>query len=706
MKLSNWRQLKVRTDLVISTQIQQGQTVHVVKDPITLRYFRLRPAEYAIMKMLDGKTPVDEVKKRLALLGHDIDDENLQVFLQQLGAANFFENVLPNQSESLYRMALLRRKQKSLWTQIKRILFIKIPLYDPDRLFDRIMPWIRFLWSKWTVMGYGVLFVLALSVVIANFGEVRHNVSFTWLLAPKNLAIFWVIFIFIKGLHERGHGFTCKYFGGEVHELGILVLILTPCLYCNITDAWIQKKHSRKFYMSSAGIVTELIIASLAALVWWITDTGAIHAFAHRVMLLAGVTSILFNGNPLMKFDGYYILSDLLGMPNLRSSSLFYIRQFFRKYILGIDVPGASIFIRENTIKLFYGLASQTWIFYVMFRIVRGMLKRFPPLGVWVLITTLYGLILLPVARIARFAARRRGKTSDVNTNRIVVLSAVAACAAYFLFLYDVGYSISSHCVVEPSQKQVLYATTEGILVWTPFKQGDLVTEGRVVARMENRRLRLGLEESLLRKKAYDAQAAQADSQRDFILRDNYARTAHEIQVTIDQTRRRIEDLTITAPFTGIITTPSSHSRLGTFIPKGHRVIEIAAVSKAKVTVAVAEKDLRFVAEGAPAHVTLRSYPWRAFSGTVDSISISPFSYLPSAALSSKAGGGVATRRGPAYSEVPVDTTYEVNILLNNDEGLLRIGMAGKAKISYGSRRLYDIIYTRVRQNIRRSFGV
>jgi len=707
MRLSHWKQLKVRDDLVVSTQNQQGQLVYVVKDPISLRYFRLMPTEYAIMKMLDGRTSVDEIKKRLGELGHDIPDDELQSFLQQLGAANFYENVLPNQSESLYRLAVLRRKQKSLWQQVKRILFIKIPLCDPDRFFTRVMPHIKFLWSRPALVIYGALFVWALAIFFANFREAATG--FADLLTAENLLVFWLIFIVVKTLHELGHGFTCKYFGGEVHELGVLILVLTPCLYCNITDAWIQERHSRKFYISAAGIISELIIASIAAITWWATAPGAAHSIAYRIMILAGVSSILFNGNPLMKFDGYYILSDLLGMPNLRSNSVNYVRLFFRRYILGLETPGASISSRENLIKLFYGIASSAWIFYVLYKIVRALLWRIPPLGVWVMITTVYGLFLVPLARIAAYLAKRRGRPGSVNLPRLAVLSAAAVAVGYFVFLHDVGYSVKAPCVILPARTHAVYAATGGVLRETPFESGDAVPAGAVIARMENRPLELVLEQMRARARIHQLQADYADATGDFATRDYHLDAGRELEVTIAETEKRIEDLTVRAPFDGVIITPPDRTLVGKFVPEGGLLMEIADIRSVKVTVAVTEKDLAFVSENAPAVVTLRAYPWQPFTGSVGQVSAAPRRTLPTPALADKAGGGVQTRADVRRAIVAVDATFEVSIPLANDDPSrpLRPGMAGRAKIAYGEgRRYWEIIYTKVRQNIRRSFGV
>jgi putative peptide zinc metalloprotease protein len=653
--------------------------------------------------MLDGNTSVDDIKKRLTTLGHDIADDELQLFLKQLGAANFFENVLPNQAESLYQMATLRRTRKSLWTQAKKILYIKVPLVDPDRAFTVTMRYIDFLWSKWAMAVYVALLAFALWAFHTNYEEAARN--FSGLLSPENLLAFWVIFIVEKFFHELGHGLTCKHFGGEVHEMGALVLVLTPCMYCNISDAWILEKSSRKFWISAAGIVTEIVIASLAAIVWWATGPGPVNSIAYRVMILAGLSSVLINGNPLMKWDGYYILSDVLGIPNLRENSVRFIGQCFRKYVLGMRVPAVARFGREAAIKLVYGALSSAWIFYVMYRITKGMLARFPALGVWVLVSSLYGLVLVPLVRLSGWLSKRRGQVGDVNLQRLSAVAAAVALGSYFFFFYDMGYSVSAPCVIEPARYLRLKAPVEGVLVSMPFREGDLVSQGQVLATLENKQLELAVREMELQVRAYDLQIDATRESGDFVQADNLASVKSTIVTRIADNRARLDSLVIRAPFTGVILSPNSQSQLGRLLLEGDDICDFGDLAQAKVTIAVDEKDMHFVRERAPASVTLRSYPWRSFAGTVVAVSSAPLRDLPSKALSSRSSGPVVVRPDSAAS-VPLLPTYEVNILLENPDRTLLVGMVGKARIESGSRSLFDVLFSKFRESLRQTFGL
>lgn len=710
MKLSNWQQLKVRTDLVISPQTHQGQLHYVIKDPLTLRYFRIRPTEYAILRMLDGQTPVDEVRKRLAILGHDISEEDIQTFLKQMGASNFFENVLPNQSESLYQMAQLRRKRASLWSQAKRIIYIKIPLVDPNRLFDRVMPYIRFLWSPWAFALYLALIAFGSWTVWSDWDEAKR--VFYTMLTPEGIFILSIVFIVEKVFHELGHGLTCKRYDGAVHDMGLLVIAGFPCMYCNISDSWIMEKPSRKVYISAAGIVTELIIAALAAIVWRMSEPGGTTSLmAFRLMFVAGVSSVLINGNPLMKWDGYYILSDALGLPNLRANSVRYVGQFFRKYLLGMEAPEAGRFDRTRFIYVVYGVLSTWWLVYVMYSITAGMLHRFPAVGVWVLVTTLWGVTFVPAVRIIAYVRKRRAKKSGaaparVNLRRVAATTAVMAACCYFFFIHDAGYNISAPCVIMPVESQSVKARTPGVLVSMPVGEGSAVRAGDVVAVLSNPDLESSLRELIAEKKVHEVERDCLMAQGMRLKADVSDKLVSELELRIEEARERVAGLTVRAAVSGVVLSPRPEAQLGRFIPVGDTIVEIGDVSRVKVTIALAEKDLRFVSVEAPAGITLRSYPWRSFEGTVASISKASLRFLPSPALSSAAGGTVLTRTDENSPLAPTTPTYEVSIQMPNSDGMFLVGMAGKVRISAGTRRIWDIVYTRARESIKTSFGV
>ena len=133
----------------------------------------------------------------------------------------------------------------------------------------------------------------------------------------NNIALIWVTTILIKSIHELGHGLTCKHFGGEVHEVGVMLLVFTPYFFVNVSDSWVMPDRNKRILISAAGIYVELVLASLATLLWAVVQPGALQQELWNIMVIASVSTLIFNANPLMRFDGYYIMTDWIEVPNL-----------------------------------------------------------------------------------------------------------------------------------------------------------------------------------------------------------------------------------------------------------------------------------------------------------------------------------------------------------------------------------------------------
>ena len=381
--------IKVRADLSVSEQTHGGETYYVVKDPVALRYFRMSAQDYKVYARFDGSRNLEEVLSELEDEGDDLGMEDLLDFVRQLKNMNFIDTAFTNEGQLLYQRSQLKRKSKRLRRQLKSILFVKIPLWDPDRVLTRLEPLVHLAWTRWFLLFSAVLMLMALAIVFTHWLDIRSGLS--GLLSPSNLLFFWLAYIGVKVLHEFGHGLTCKHFGGEVHEMGLLFLVFTPCLYCNVSDAWTFPNRWKRFLVSFAGLATELILAAAAVVVWWLAAPGLVQSLAYRIMILCSVSSIAFNANPLMKFDGYYILSDLIGRANLRANSFAYLKTFLRRYVLRMPVREGDIRERESQVKLVYGIAASIWLTLLLSGIAFAFVKKFPPLGLWLLVSVGYG---------------------------------------------------------------------------------------------------------------------------------------------------------------------------------------------------------------------------------------------------------------------------------------------------------------------------
>jgi hypothetical protein len=306
---------KLRTDLVVSRQATPEGPVFVLKDPAAGRFFRFREAEHFIAEQLDGRTPLEAIRQRVKdRVGAPVSLESLGQFIERLGRLGLLE---ADGAESRPRAAPRGRVRGSL-------LYLRFPAFDPDRLFTRLLPLVRFCFTPWFLALSGALILLAAGITVVHWEGITRD--FLRFFRLETLFLAWLTVLAVTTAHEFAHGLTCKRFGGEVRELGFMLLFFQPAFYCNVSDAWLFPEKGKRLWVTFAGAYLEIVLWAVATLTWRVLEPGtALHFMALVVMATSGVKT-LFNWNPLIKLDGYYLLSDWLEIPNLRQRSFGYLR--------------------------------------------------------------------------------------------------------------------------------------------------------------------------------------------------------------------------------------------------------------------------------------------------------------------------------------------------------------------------------------------
>ena len=314
-----------RIDVEWTEQVYYGKGCYVLKDPTSLRYYRLRPPEYTIYNMLDGKATMDsilaELKQRFP--DEEYDRQAVMSFVIMLRGANLLH--IPGETDTDY---LLKRKKILTRNIFKRIaqeyLFFKIPVFDPDKVLNGMMQTLgRVIFSRFMMVLVLIMLGGAVLLLLNNIDKIgQAQPIFSW----DNMLLLIPSLLFIKLIHEFGHGLSAKYFGSEVHEMGILILVFAPFFYCDVSDAWMIPEKRKRMWITAAGIVVEVGLAGLATYIWALTmPKTVINQFALNIMLAASINTLLFNGNPLLRFDGYYFLMDWVEIPNLKQKGAGYL---------------------------------------------------------------------------------------------------------------------------------------------------------------------------------------------------------------------------------------------------------------------------------------------------------------------------------------------------------------------------------------------
>jgi len=347
---------RLRSDLSFIEQRHRGETIWVVKDLAARRYFRFGQAEVRVMQAFDGVRTSEDIAALLAEHGESPSAEAITEFAGVLAGVGLLEPTTtsgtalppePHRARRLFRGDLLRMR----WS-----------FGDPDALLTRTLPLIRWMFTPAFVAASLVLFAGYLIVLGQRWRE--YAIALRSVYSPETITIGHGVILVLTAvviilIHELGHAFTCKYFGGEVREIGFMLLYFQPAFYCDVSDAWTFPERRARFWVTAAGSWIQLVAAALAALVWWAAAPGTVIAeVSAAAILVGGVMTLLTNMNPLLPFDGYFALSDWLDIPNLRQRASAHLGWWVRRTVFRLKLPEPQASQRERRIFFIYGALS------------------------------------------------------------------------------------------------------------------------------------------------------------------------------------------------------------------------------------------------------------------------------------------------------------------------------------------------------------
>jgi putative peptide zinc metalloprotease protein len=499
--------LRLRRDLVIEAQKYEGRTFHVVKDPVALRYYRLKDNEYFLLQYLDGKHTLEEAQKEYEIRYRPdrLKLEDVEAFGQQLINAGLAQNESPRAGKQLYEQR--KKRRRSEWMQtLTNILYIKIPIFDPDWLLKRMLRWLGWIFTFWFFALSVALMLSAAGLVATHFETFRSKLPEQHMFFRfQTIAYMWVALGAVKIIHEFGHGLSCKVFGGEVHEMGALLLCLSPALYCNVSDAWTLPNKWHRIIISAAGIYVELVIAAIATFVWW---NSAAYPFVNNLalslMVVCSISTVVFNANPLMRYDGYYVLADWLEIPNLRERSNRFLKNLVLQYCLGIEItPEPYMALWRRILFVSYAIGSYIYRWVVTFAILWFLYSFLRPYKLEIISQMLAlgaaaSMAGWPLYRLGK-AIYKRGRIPDMKKWRVLASSAVLTALVLFACFVPVPVSrIRGQAIVlaDPLGTGKVYIRHPGILTKLNIRPGDYVEKGEVLAELRDPEL----ESKLLKK--------------------------------------------------------------------------------------------------------------------------------------------------------------------------------------------------------------
>jgi len=581
--------LTLRRDLAITPRHDGDERGYLIEDNVNSKYFRIGIAEYSFMALLDGKTTVCEAVGIAARVEpeHAITEEQAATVCRWL-----IENQLAFTEESVSTSGLEASRSRAEQTPGQASwnpLFLRVPLLRPDVLLRRLLPWTGWLFSWPAALAAALLVAVAGNQVLTHWS--RFVASSRGILSTERwlwIAIAWLV---VKSVHELAHGIVCKRYGGSAREAGVVLILGVPVAYMDVTSSWRFRSKWQRIHTAVAGIYIELLIAAVATIVWSRTQTGVVSDLCFQVMILASITTVLFNANPLMRFDGYYILSDLLELPNLYGESQQFLRHLVRKYVLGVHSNLSLNWIRASIFAL-YGVAALAWRILVCCTIALSAVSAFRGagiivaavgIGLWIAPATVAGIKYLIYG--TAFEQPRRLRFLMVTGVIGTVLTVALVCVPW-------PCAYRAPAMVEYAPLAIVRATSDGFVREIQVEIGQKVEPGQVLVTLENEQLRLVVAELQIRVRQSKSQVRAlryegktADSQSE-------AQQLAALQQRLREKNEQLEALTLCAPVAGTVVARDLDSLRGTYLKQGAEILVIGSEDHKELNISIAQEDV------------------------------------------------------------------------------------------------------------------
>ncbi|HVJ25862.1 MAG TPA: hypothetical protein VM756_18235 [Burkholderiales bacterium] len=697
---------RIRAHAVIHRHAYRGKVWFILQDQAAGRSHRFTPAAHHFIGLMDGNRTVQEIWDAA---GKQLGDaaptqEDVIRLLGQLHAADALLCDVPPDSQEVFRRHQKHTRaewRRRLWTP----LALRFPLWDPDRFLDRTMPYVG-----WLFGWIGALLWLAVvgtgAVLTATHWTDLTKDVIDRLLAPQNLLLLWLVYPAVKALHELGHAYATKKFGGEVHEIGVMLLVLTPVPYVDATAAWGFRDKGQRMLVGAAGIAVELFLGSLALFVWLTTEPGAVRAIAYNVMLISGISTLLFNGNPLLRFDGYYVFADAVEIPNLGTRANRYLGYLFQRYALAVkdadspaETPGERVWMAG------YGVAAFFYRAFILFVIIVFIAGKFFVVGVMLALWALATQVFVPVGKSLSFLARnpglRRQRGRAVGTSMAIALGALG-----LVFILPVPSWTRAQGVIWVPEEAQVRAGTEGFIERVLVSAGSEVVRGQPLIEAQDPflRARVRILESQVRELAaqYDA-LIQIDRVQAMIVREELASVA----ANLERSRERERELTLRSAANGRFVVPQADDLPGRFLPKGQLIAYVVEPKPLAVRVAVAQDYIDQVRNRTRGvEVMLAEWGAAPIPAQVRREVPGASRQLPSSVLGTAGGGEFAVDPRDNQGVTAIDRVFQVELVLPPEVRSPYLGARVFVRFNHGFEPLGVQAYRAVRRLFLRQFDV
>lgn len=689
---------KVDPQAIWAQNMDEGRPVIAVHIRGTKTLFSLPPEQWKLVELFDGKRSYEEVVeiyRRQYGIKYTVND--VREFTAMLDETGIWYKTPQERnialSQKLAEQRHQHRDRKSKWGDVAHLQF---SAWDPDHYFEFIYPHLRWVYTPWFTSLTLAFFAFMIYIFASHWGEIGRDTLKYYTFTEKgarDLAEFWVLFFVLAFFHESAHGLTCKHYGGQVHRMGFHLIYLSPAFFVDVTEAWVYAGRWQRFITVLAGVWVELIFCALATIIWWGTPAGTYaHELSYKVMLITGVAVVLVNMNPLIKLDGYYAFSEMVGFADIKEKSTAFLSSWVRQHIFRLPVEAEHVPRQRRTLYAAYAILSGLYSYALLFAVVRFSRNVFLSYSrEWAFV---------PALALAYFIFRSRIRTLMKFMNTVYldkkdrVLTwltrwriAVLTVALLALLLPPIWPRyVQARAVLEPLRRALVRTAVPGKVTAVYLREGEQVAPGQSLLQLQD----YGVESKFnaAGRNLAAAQGNQINAQLTYENAGEAGEQSKQYTVEVSTATQAANRLTPVSPIAGIVMTNETKDLKGTYLETGSIVAEIADTSSMRALMFVPEFAVNDIHPGQPVRI-LPDSSYVPVTTTVSAV-------LPASTPLASGLESATSYKGLANTQFYVAESY-----LPND-GSLRDQMTATAKIRVGRQSIGGMLTREVRELVGR----
>lgn len=685
--------LSLRSHVRVHQHRYRSTIWYILRDETTGKHHRFNQAAYNIIRLIDGKRTVNEIWERLQQELAD-DAPTQDEVIRLLGTLHFANHLIGNITPDVQELIDRRKKErkKRLVTKFGNPMSLRFPLLDPDTFLHKFMPYVAPLFSR--VAGFiTLIIVLYAALQMVKNWDLLSSYAVENTLSPHNLFLMWLVYPVIKALHELGHGFAVKRWGGEVHEMGIMLLVLMPVPYVDASAASSFRSKYQRMMVGAAGIVVELLLASIALLIWLNIQQGLVSDILFNVMLIGGASTLLFNGNPLLKFDGYFVLSDAAEIPGLGPRANKYIAYLLQKHIFSVrDLESPVMAAGESIWFIVYGISAFIYKLFIMVAITLFVANQYFFVGIVLALWVLFMQAVMPVIKWLKFLFGSP-VLMQKRERALTITAATLAIVMAFVFIAPVPLNTVTEGIVWMPEKSIVRAQATGFVDSVLVKQGEQVSSGEALIATDDPLINAQLK--LLKSQYRELEIKHSALLKEDIVQADIAQDELDLtQGKIARLQEQIAELVMKSPTEGEFVMTGSGEIEGLFVKQGDPVAYVINYDEVSIRVVVPQNAIGLVRQKTE-DVEIRFVGAVEKTYSTDVLRETPAATykLPSKALSQQGGGNIQTDPFDTEGVRTSDQYFQFDLALPENHKTLHVGQRVYVKIKHGNESLALQLY-------------